>query len=190
MSELVSLSLIERLTPGTAMLLAQSGGLKPSAADNSLLSLEVRPAPMADVLLDKISKHCDVNLVHKQMDGRTGWLILSAKNSSQLSAAADLVQSELGAPTQEIQVSDSPLVSALSQEHATQLNRQWKRVMVTRGDALLTIDCRPAVYALKIAVEAENQLMCQAAQVKFLGSSGRVVLTGQASSLQSWSSPL
>lgn len=189
MKELIALTLIERLSPGLLLSLKASGASQLAANAAGVLCFEVRPAHETDTLLDKIFKYCQVELIQKQMDGRSGWVVLSAAENSQLRAASELVKSETTASEQSSQVSSSSLVSSLSQEHAQQINRQLKRALVSQGNGLLTIDCRPAIHALTIANEAEKSMSCQILQLKYLGSSGRVVLIGTADALQYWTAP-
>jgi|GEM_PF-3309533 len=188
MKEIVAQTLIERLSPGMCYALKRAGTTNLSSTAG-LLCLEVRPAYETDTLLDKILKFCCVDLIHKQMDGRSGWLVFSATENSQLTAAADLIANETERSIQSTQITSSTVVSAISEEHAQQINRQHKRVLVKPGSGLLTIDCRPAVSALAIANEAEKSLACQVLQLKFLGSSGRVVLAGASDTLQCWTAP-
>ncbi|QJY38889.1 hypothetical protein HOO69_20240 [Vibrio europaeus] len=189
MKELIALTLIERLSSGLLLSLKMSGASNLGANSAGLLCFEVRPAHETDTLLDKIFKYCQVELIQKQMDGRSGWVVLTAAENSQLRAAAELVSSETNASEQSIQVTSSSVVSSLSQEHAQQINRQLRRALVSRGRGLLTIDCRPATHALTIANEAEKSMSCQILQLKYLGSSGRVLLTGSADALQYWTAP-
>lgn len=189
MKQLIAQTLIERLSAEMIFALKANGAVTLPVNASGVLCVEVRPAHATDGLLDKIFKYCHVDLVHKQMDGRSGWLLLSARDTSQLRAAAELVSSETQAAASEIHLDAAPVVSSISQEHAQQINRQSKRVVAEQGDALLTIDCRPAVHALAIANHAEQSLACQVLSLKFLGSSGRVVLKGSADALAQWSQP-
>ncbi|SON49691.1 hypothetical protein [Vibrio tapetis] len=183
MGKLTSLALIEKVSPMTLLAINPSFTFRLPNPNLGLLIVEVQPAALADSLISQLTKNMGVELAHKVQDGRSGWLVVYSDQREQLRAAADAIYAQLGNAQTPDELLCSSIVNAISPEHAQTLNKQNQRVRFLPGNDLLTIDCKPAIAAIRIANQIEKNSNCQIQAVKYLGSSGRLMVTGKASDI-------
>lgn len=187
MTTLSSLVIIDNVQPQTAAYMTASSRTKlETRAGNALLALTLMPSVAVEEAIDIALKRCDVQVVFMQMDSRVAYLAMQSPSISEIRGAADAIVTDmrLTLPPDVVKSAHSRLVSKLDPGHSYIKNVNCMGTQCTPGQSLYVYESDPPTYALLAVNEAEKAAHIQIVDFKFTGSMGRVIISGDDSSIR------
>jgi len=173
---------IDALQPQLASHLATSSqGFLPVPGD-ACLWVEVAPGMAVHRLSDIALKQTSVHLGEQVVERAFGSMEIHYRNQSEVLAAGEVILQQLHTTEDArmpCQVTWSEVIRAVTPDHATLINRQFRKgSMLLPGKSMFILEVEPAGYVVYAANEAEKAANVTLVDVKPFGSFGRLTMMG------------
>jgi ethanolamine utilization microcompartment shell protein EutS len=173
---------IDSLQPQLASYLATSSqGFLPIPGD-ACMWVEVAPGMAVHRLSDIALKQTNVRMGEQVVERAFGSMEIHYRNQSEVLQAGDLILNQLNttlASRMPCRVAWSEIIRAVTPDHATLINRQFRKgSMLLPGKSMFIFEVEPAGYVIYAANEAEKAANVTLVDVKPFGSFGRLTMMG------------
>jgi hypothetical protein len=185
--ELRTFTFIDVLQPQLASFIATvAQGYLPVEGQASLY-VEIAPGIEINRLTDHALKKTRVTPGMQIVERAYGILELHEFDQGEVRAAGRAILDGIGAKEQDRlrpRVLTNETITGTSAYHTMLINRMRHGNMIAKGEALLTIECHPAGYAMVAANEAEKAASINVLEVIAFGAFGRIYLGGSEAEIE------
>ena len=186
MAELRSFIFIDQLQPQTLCYLAS--WMRGTLPRSNMAAQVIEVAPGLDVegLADVALKHANVGGGVLAAERQFGYLEFHSRSTADVHASAEAVLGALGARRRQALVPEllaSKIINRIDHQHAFLINRNSLGSVLTSGESLFVLEMRPASCALIASNEAEKAASIKVIDIRMIGASGRLYLSGDESEI-------
>lgn len=173
---------IDSLQPQLAAFLATSSqGFLPVPGD-ACLWVEVSPGMAIHRLSDIALKETNVRMGEQVVERAFGSFEVHFRNQSEVQQAGSILLRELQLPLfsrMPCQVTWSEVIRAVTPDHATLINRQFRKgSMLLPGKSMFILEVEPAGYVVYAANVAEKAAHVTLVDMRPFGTFGRLTMMG------------
>jgi ethanolamine utilization microcompartment shell protein EutL len=179
---------LDSLQPQLAAFLGVTGRGFPPLRDMASLWVEIAPGIAINNITDICLKSTKVQPANQVVERAFGILELHDLDQGEVRQAGqailDYLQMQEG-DRMKPQVATKQIIRAIEPMHAQVINRNRNGSMIIPGESLLIFETAPAAYAVYAANEAEKAANVKLIHVQPYGAFGRLMMSGEESSIDS-----
>jgi len=179
---------LDSLQPQLAAFLGVTGRGFPPLRDMASLWVEIAPGIAINNITDVCLKATRVQPANQVVERAFGILELHDADQGEVRQAGrailDTLQME-ESDRMKPQVATKQIIRAIEPMHAQVINRNRNGSMIIPGESLLIFETAPAAYAVYAANEAEKAADVKLIHVQPYGAFGRLMMSGEESSIDS-----
>lgn len=186
--ELRTYTFIDSLQPQIAQFVAKDNRVYDPAEYDAALFLELAPAMQIHRMIDLVLKRTKVRLGSVVTERHFGLMQVQHPDQGEVLEAGRIVFEETGlsiANRAEVKVLSNHVIRGVEQDHAIFFTGVAKGNMVVSGDSMLIMETTPAAYLAIACNEALKAAEVKLNMVRPFGATGRMVLAGPESEIDS-----
>ena len=186
--ELRTLTFIDSLQPQLAQYIAKDNRVYDPSEYDAALFIEIAPAMEIHTMIDRALKSTKSRLGSVVTERIFGLLEVHHRDQGEVKEAARAILRETGLDENdraEVKILTNKIIRGVEQDHAIYFTGTSKGYMCLAGDSVLIMEATPAAYLSIACNEALKAADVKLISVKPWGATGRLVMSGSESMIDS-----